>query len=276
MSRVAILLGVLALTSVGCGDDDSTQAVTIDFQAKVGDQVFVCGKTYDNLGANDTSLQINDFRFYVQDVELKNANGDYVALELDTSNWQTENVALLDFEDDCSDFGDDAMNSVVTGTVPKGTYDGLRFVMGVPFALNHNNPATAMPPLNLTTMQWNWQGGYKFLRIDSTSSGAVATEWHMHLGSTGCDGDPFDGGISACRSPNRVDVDFSSFDAESNTVVADFAALVSSAALDVNQPGTALGCQSDATDSDCGPIFENLGLAFGTAPAGTQQFFSVE
>jgi uncharacterized repeat protein (TIGR04052 family) len=277
MSRVTTFLGALALASAGCGsssDGAGSQAVTIQFQAMVGDQVFVCGTSYDNLGVDDSSLQISDFRFYVQDVELRNADGDYVAVELDTSNWQTENVALLDFEDGCTDLGNEEMNSVVTGAVPEGTYDGIRFVMGVPFALNHDNPATASSPLNATAMQWNWQDGYKFLRIDSGTFSM--TDWRMHLGSTGCDGDPVAGGTTTCSSPNRVEVDFASFDPANDSVVANFAALVDGAALDENQEDTPVGCMSGPTDSDCAPLFENLGLAFESTPAGTQQFFSVE
>ncbi|MGB8330009.1 MAG: MbnP family copper-binding protein [Polyangiales bacterium] len=277
MNRVTILLAALALASSGCGsssDGTGSQAVTIQFQAMVGDQVFVCGDTYGNLGADDSSLQISDFRFYVQDVELRNADGDYVAVELDTSNWQTENVALLDFEDGCADLGNEETNTAVTGTVPEGTYDGIRFAMGVPFTLNHENPAVAEPPLNLTAMEWNWQGGYKFLRIDS---GAVSdTDWRMHLGSTGCDGDPVAGGTTTCSNPNRVAVELTSFDPATDTVVANFAALVDGAALDENQPDTPVGCMSDPTDGDCAPLFENLGLPFEGVPAGAQQFFSVE
>jgi uncharacterized repeat protein (TIGR04052 family) len=285
MSKITMLLGVLAVATMGCDSSSDGaggnggadgQAVTIQFQAMVGDQVFVCGDVYDNLGVNDSSLEVSDFRFYVQDVELKNANGDYVAVELDTDQtiWQSDNVALLDFEDGCTDLGNEEMNSVVTGAVPEGTYDGIRFVMGVPFALNHNNPATAGSPLNATAMQWNWQDGYKFLRIDSGTFSM--TDWRMHLGSTGCDGDPVAGGTTTCSSPNRVDVDFASFDPANDIVVANFAALVDGAALDENQADTPVGCMSGPTDSDCAPLFENLGLPFESTPAGTQQFFSVE
>jgi hypothetical protein len=30
------------------------------------------------------------------------------------------------------------------------------------------------------------------------------------------------------------------------------------------------------SDADCGPIFANLGVAFGATPAGTQSFFRSE
>jgi uncharacterized repeat protein (TIGR04052 family) len=284
MKKLTILGVVLALGSFGCDSSSGTggsggagsQAVTIQFAAKVGADDFVCGDTYDNLGVTDASMQVSDFRFYVQDLELKNANGDYVAVTLDTDEtvWQLQNVVLLDFEDGCADLGNEPMNTVVTGTVPEGTYDGLRFTMGVPFEINHENPATAPPPMNLTSMQWNWQGGYKFLRIDSGTFSM--TDWRMHLGSTGCDGDPVSGGTTACGSLNRVDVDLAAFDPAADTVVADFAALVDGSDLSANQPETPVGCMADPMDGDCEPLFESLGLAFGETPAGTQSFFSVE
>jgi uncharacterized repeat protein (TIGR04052 family) len=285
MKKLTILGVALTMLSFGCDSSSGgtggaggagSQAVTIQFAAKVGADDFVCGNTYDNLGTNDTSMQVSDFRFYVQDLELKNADGDYVPVTLDTDEtvWQLENVVLLDFEDGCTDLGNEPMNTVVTGTVPEGTYDGLSFTMGVPFEINHENPATAPPPMNLTSMQWNWQGGYKFLRIDSGTFSM--TDWRMHLGSTGCDGDPVSGGTTACSSPNRVDVDFAAFDPTADTVVADFAALVDGSALDVNQPESPVGCMSGLMDSDCEPLFESLGLASGETPAGTQSFFSVE
>jgi len=270
---------VLALTSVGCDSSSGeagTQAVTVQFAAKVGTDDFVCGDTYDNLGANDNSLQLSDFRLYVQGVELKNADGDYVAVALtsDANPWQTGDVTLLDFEDGCNDSGTPEMNAVVTGTVPAGTYNGILFRMGVPFELNHENPATAQPPLNGTTMQWNWQGGYKFLRLDSGTFSM--TDWRFHLGSTGCDGDPVAGGTTVCDNPNRTDVELASFDPAADTVVADFAALVDGVKLDVNQPETQFGCMAVPTDGDCAQLFDNLGLPFDGSEAGTQQFFSVE
>ena len=288
MNETTILVATLALVSFGCGDsssggtggtggEGSAVAVTIQFAAKVGMADFECGEIYDNLGANSTSLQLDDFRFYVQDVELKNAGGDYVPVELDTEAniWQIENVALLDFED-CSELGNPEMNGVVTGTVPEGSYEGLRFVMGVPFDLNHDNPAVAPPPLNLTSMHWNWQGGYKFLRIDSGNIMVNQSNWRMHLGSTGCDGDPLAGGTTMCTNSNRVEVDFNTFDPDSNTVIADFAALVEGTPLDINQEGTPFGCMAGPSDGDCAPLFDNLGLPFDGSEPDVQQFFSIE
>lgn len=272
-----LLVSVVVLALAGCGDSGSgSQAVTIEFSAKVGPEDFVCGETYDNLGASSTSLQLSDFRFFVSELELKDRDGNYVPVTLDTNDWQSEGTALLDFEDACSssDLGDPGMNTVVTGTVPTGQYDGLRFQMGVPFEQNHRNPATSPTPLNRTAMQWNWQGGYKFLRIDTGNFSM--TDWRMHLGSTACDGDPVAGGTTGCDTPNRVAVELSAFDPASDRVVSDYAMLVDGAELDFNRPETPVGCMSGPMDTDCGPLFDNLGIPFGGSTPTAQRFFSVE
>jgi uncharacterized repeat protein (TIGR04052 family) len=258
----------------GDGGAGGASAVAIEFEAVVGDELFVCGETYDNLGANDTSLELSDLRFYVQDVELVTASGDAVQLNMDESEWQLPNLALLDFEDGCGDLGNEPTNRTISGTIASGDYVGIRFKMGVPFTENHENPSVAPSPLNLTSMHWNWQGGYKFLRIDSGS--VSPTDWRMHLGSTACDGDPASGGTTMCANPNRVDVELPTFDPATDVVVFDFAALVDGAALDVNQEGTPVGCMAGPMDSDCAPLFDNLGLAFGgSVPVGPQTVFSV-
>ncbi len=279
MKKRMILVAALALAGFGCDSSsggDASQSVAIAFEAMVGSEVFVCGTTYDNLGADDSSLEVSDFRFYVQDVELRNADGDYVAVDLDTDGniWQVDNVALLDFEEGCTNFGDAGTNRVVTGTVPEGSYDGLRFKMGVPFDLNHANPATAEPPLNLTSMEWNWQGGYKFLRIDTgtparptgacTSAARVATAIPLR--------------VERRRARRRTAWMSSSMRSIRRATRSSPTSLnwSTGAALDVNQPETPVGCMAGPTDSDCAALFENLGLSFDGSVPGTQQFFSVE
>ena len=264
----------LSALALGCGESSSgSQQVELSFAAVVGDAPFVCGVKYDNLGADGASLVLSDFRFYVQDIELKNSAGMWIPVQLDDNKFQNSNVALLDFEDKCGDLGTPELNDRVVGTVPAGEYDGLSFEMGVPFDMNHQNHSTAPAPMNLTTLFWNWQGGYKFLRIDSGQFSEQ--DWRLHLGSTGCQGDAQAGGVTSCSNPNRVEVLFDTFDVPTNTVVADYAALVDGATLDEDQAADA-GCMSKPADTDCGPLFKNLGLPFDNEPAGAQRFFSAE
>ena len=90
MKKLSILAGVISTLALACGDSNDNQgseSMAIEFAAFVGEERFVCGDTYDNLGTNDTSMQLSDFRFYVQDIELKNESGEYVPLGLVESEY---------------------------------------------------------------------------------------------------------------------------------------------------------------------------------------------
>jgi len=280
MSRLVVFGLLCASLALGCGSSDGTssQDVSLSFAAMVGDTDFECGQTYEGLGSDATTLKLEDFRFYVQDVELKNASGDWVPVELEDNQFQIDDIALLDFEDGCGDVGDEIMNDQVVGVVPAGDYDGLRFKMGLPPELNHRDASTAPGPLGITALFWNWRGGYKFIRIDSGSIMNNPSVWRMHLGSTGCGmtDDLTTPPEEECTSPNRVDVELDAFDPETNTVLADFEALVAGAPLSSVAEGTPAGCMSEPNNAGCGPLFANLGLPFGGEPGGEQTFFSAD
>ena len=162
---IAIVFG--AYSQVGAQSE--TKEVAINFEAWVGDEEFVCGQSYEGIGASESIITPSDFRFYVSDVALIDSDGNAVPLELEQDGrWQYQNTALLDFEDGTNscDNGTAEVNTTVVGTVPEGDYQSLQFTMGVPEDLNHEDAAIAPSPLNLTSMWWNWQGGYKFLRVE--------------------------------------------------------------------------------------------------------------
>ena len=148
------------------------QSVTLDFAAMVNDQEVECGVMYEGVGAEGSTIEFQDMRFYISDVRLISADGEEVALELEPNQWQHQNVALLDFEDGtarCAQSGNEATNSSVMGSVSEGDYTGVVFALGVPFDLNHADVANAPTPLNISSMWWSWQGGYKHARIDLMS-----------------------------------------------------------------------------------------------------------
>lgn len=145
------------------------QEVTINFAGWVGDQEFACGENYKKVGTSESTLTPADFRFYVSNLALVDEEGNAVPIELEQDNkWQYQNVALIDFEDGTGacDNGTAETRTMVVGTVPEGDYKDLQFTLGVPKQLNHKDAAVAPSPLNLTSLWWNWQGGYKFLRAD--------------------------------------------------------------------------------------------------------------
>jgi uncharacterized repeat protein (TIGR04052 family) len=277
----------LALLS-GCGSSsDSSQApvatqrqVAVSFNGLVGGDPFSCTTTYAGIGIHpDPAKQVftpKDFRLYIHDVRLVTGAGAEVPVAVDEDGaWQHAGVVLLDFEDGTGTCvnGNAPTNSRVVGTVPAGSYVGLKFRVGVPFERNHLAVAEQQSPLNVTAMYWSWTSGYRFMRVEGTTPGAV-----LHLGSAGCTlvdaSDPRKG--SNCTHPNRFEVSFPAFDVDRNKVVLDLADLWSATDITTNVPGTAGGCMSAPTDPDCAPIFQKLGLPFGADAGGAQTLFTME
>jgi uncharacterized repeat protein (TIGR04052 family) len=268
--------------------------VTVRFAAQINGQPFACGQSYAGVGTTRSTVTPSDYRFYVSDVSLVDETGRAVPVTLAQDGvWQLDNIALLDFENasgPCRN-GTTGMNTEVRGTIPAGRYVGLRFTLGVPFARNHGDPTVAASPLNLTAMFWNWQGGYKFVKFDTASSGlqaapaaagaghgaAAASGFSVHLGSTMCAAaSRTEAPKAECANPNRVSVAFERFDATKQTVVADIGAVLAAANVDVNAPNTSPGCMSFPGDADCPPVMGALGLAYGGAAApGPQRLFSI-
>jgi uncharacterized repeat protein (TIGR04052 family) len=286
-----------------------TQPVTLNFEGMVGDQPFSCTESY-RLGTAETMAMPTDFRLYVSDVALIDAEGNAVPLTLEQDGkWQYDTVALLDFEDrtgTCAN-GTPETRTQVVGTVPAGDYQGVQFTVGVPFDLNHDDATLAPSPLNLTSLWWNWRGGYKFLRVDLEThsmnaelpdhqkdgghsghgsdtthtddpghGAGAASGFAIHLGSTGCQAEGDNLQPTRCLNPNRADIVLSEVDPATDTIAVDLAALVQSNDLSTNVPNTPPGCMSAPEDGDCMGIMHNLGLGFDGEPSSGQTVFRVE
>ena len=173
-----LLATVMTFSGYGIVQAQSnTKEVAINFEGFVGEDEFVCGESYDRVGTSETTITPTDFRLYVSDVSLIDEDGNVVPVELEQDGkWQYQNTALLDFEDGtgaCNN-GTAETNGTIIGTVPEGNYQSLQFTLGVPKNLNHEDAAIAPSPLNLTSMWWNWQGGYKFLRTDIETDSTIS------------------------------------------------------------------------------------------------------
>lgn len=257
--------------------------VTIRFAAMVGERPAACGMIYEGLGTQSSMVSLNDYRFFVSNVRLINAAGEEVAVELTQDGvWQYADVALLDFEDGtglCNQTGTAETNDKIIGSVPEGEYSGIVFDLGLPFELNHLDTTTAPAPLNIPAMWWNWQFGYKFVRIDMQTPKSQTPQWFIHLGSTGCDAP--DGNTppaEPCANPNIPTVRLEGFDPVRNFIVADLAALLAGVNLDESTPMPP-GCMSGLEDPDCVGLFPGFGLDLTTGltlEGDAQTFFRVE
>lgn len=307
IQRTPILFASLALASLAaCGGGGSDapasapqtpasqapQAVEIQFAAVAGNQRIACGGTVSGLGTHSVSAQVRDFRFYISNAALVRADGTEVPVTLAANApWNLavgkDSVTLIDLENASgacpSATGTAATNAVLKGSVPAGTYTGLKMTMGVPFALNHSdwaNPATTQPPLDIQALAWSWQGGRKFAKIEvadplADSPAGTAGKWaapvfNVHLGSTGCVGNPATGTqVSSCAAPNRMEFKLASFNPATQQVAVDVQALLAGIDITVNTQGTSAGCMSGGTDPECQNVFKAMALDWKADGTGT-------
>ncbi|PHV11055.1 MbnP family copper-binding protein [Chitinimonas sp. BJB300] len=284
----------------------TTQAVNIQFALKAGNTTVDCANTIPALGTGAISANLHDARLYIYDAKLINSTGTAVPIKLAQNDWQYLNLALLDFENGSNHCagGTPAMNTVIEGTVPSGLYTGIAFNVGVPISstdaagqtvmLNHSNSATAPKPLDVKGMGWSWQGGRKFMQLELNPTGGVthadgstSKTWFVHLGSTGCTGNPATGETVACAGENRFPVRLANFNSQTQQVVLDIASLLQNNDLSANKDG-ASGCMSHPADPECALLFSRLDLnltesAPGSGDAGkpkgdgsNQQAFRIE
>ncbi|PWB81355.1 MAG: metallo-mystery pair system four-Cys motif protein [Methylocystaceae bacterium] len=296
MARIAV---ALASVSIASGAIPSAAAkdrpVSISFALTADGRDVGCGAPLTNLGAGRLESKLHDARFYVYGVKLIDAKGGRTPITLAQNNWQLADVALLDFKDarggnaPCTETNP-PKNTAVTGTAPAGSYVGLEFSVGVPvegtsegktIMLNHSSTETSPPPLDIAVMAWNWQGGRKFLLVEvdppsyvTKPDGSKTKTWMVHLGSSGCKGNPATGEIVACARENRFTVTFDRFDPKTQRVELDLTRLFAKTDLLVDKGG-AVGCMTAPDDPECPAIFEALGLnlvetAPGANDAGKQ------
>ena len=179
-----------------------------------------------------------------------------------------ERVSLIDLENgtgSCTE-GDAKINATITGTVPEGAYTGVRMYMGVPFPLNHTDITSAPAPLDLAAMNWSWQSGRKFNKIEVVDPAGAAGTWaskafFVHLGSTGCTGNPATGATVSCSRSNRMAIRLAKFDPTTQKVAIDLKALLAGNDITVNKAG-APGCMSGATDPECGGVFDAMKIGW--------------
>ena len=261
MSQRPITLLLLAFVAASCAKP--SVPVNISFEARFGESTLSCDDP-------STNISLTDLRLYVQQVQLRDSNGELIAVTLSEDRWQHHDLALLDLEDGngrCIN-GTQEVNFQVRGELPVDTYRGLQFEVGVPFELNHKDALAAAAPLADPAMHWHWRGGYKFLRAGLTTEN---DGFWMHLGSAGCVGKI--GAITSCRYPNRVTVHLPEFDPDRHTVVVDLAELAPMTEL---ADGLASDCSSGPPESSCVAPFAAFGLDHQSGSiSGRQRVFRI-
>lgn len=289
--------------------DGGNREISVSFEAVIGGSPIDCTATYSGLGTTSKELAPTDFRYFVHDVRFLDAGGTATPARLVVDGkWQTDQVALLDYENNqgtCENGTREVRKEIVVKR-PPGVFRGIAFRIGVPADLNHENPVAAPSPLNLTALHWSWNFGYKFARLDFKRVHPPVPEGGMpmpeagptpmpeggpmpmpdgggmhhggagsvllHLGSVGCNAS--DAGAPGCGVSNRPDIRLQSFDPETQVIVLDYAKIVAGVDLSTDHGG-APGCMGDPADPECAPIFDALGLQLTGATKPEQTAFGV-
>lgn len=98
--------------------------MTLKFAFKAGREPVACGKEIKNLGARRTTAQIMDARMYISNIRLIGPSGQVPFELIPDGKWQTDRVALLDFEDGsamCKETGNADLRDVIVGKAPADT-----------------------------------------------------------------------------------------------------------------------------------------------------------
>lgn len=299
------LVAAAVLIACGGGGSDTTPApdkvVSISFAAFNGSTPVKCGTRLTGMGSTSVAADLQDLRFYITNLALVNDQGVAVPVKLDANAWQltqgTETVSLVDLEDAsgvCATASNTAAtHPAITGTVPAGTYVGLKASMGVPDTLNHSAITGGVPPLDNAAMAWSWQSGRKFAKIELNPVGGVTQTvaatattpastttiptFDFHLGSTGCTAkvdasgaavkDAAGNAVYTCTNPNVMDFTVPAFDVDKQNVALDIGQLFKTSNL-TQETGGAPGCMSGATDPQCAVLFTELQINFGSGSNG--------
>ena len=275
MKKSVFALWVSLVASSFAYASDTFKDFQLQFQLRNAGQVIDCQSSAFPLGKTGAMSRLKDARFYIHDIHFISPQGDRQKASLDQNEWQFLNLALVDLEDgqaECA--GNKNMHPAITGKVAINQISAVEFTVGVPVfgfsndktvSMNHSSTEQTSAPLDIQAMAWNWQAGRKFMKIEVSPEGGVQRKndtikvWPVHLGSTGCTGNPANGEIVNCTSPNRFTVRLDHFDPVRDHVALDLAALFVDSDLRTDEGGAA-GCMSSPQDPECPAIFKRLGL----------------
>jgi hypothetical protein len=169
--RTAVFVAVVGIVLYSCKDKpdkppiqkEEKPAITLKFKPVFNGQPLSLHEWYGPTAAND-SLSFTRISFLMYNIVLEKDNGDVVALP--------DTVALLRLGDNRETLG-------FIKNVPKGTYSGLSFTIGLDSARNFGDPGQYGPqhPLNPIVNQlfWDWNGGYVFMAVEGRFSTEMPT-----------------------------------------------------------------------------------------------------
>lgn len=175
-SPLQLLFGLLTLLAIAaCKPDPVTPTqqpgiFQLEFAMKWGANDLVLSQKY--AGPDGRNYQIDALKFYISRIALLTPTDSVV---------NVKDVALVDM------YRPDS--KLIADSIPAGTYTGLRFNIGLDYALNHSNQSsypTSHPLSTVTGMYWTWSTQYIFSKIEGkadTTGGNAETVFLYHIGT---------------------------------------------------------------------------------------------
>lgn len=167
---------VILFSFISCKDDPKGGTLSLHFQALYDEQTLPTFSTrpFDNgqqLQFTQLSMLVSDLRFFKGSSEEDLDDIEYVDLSFDELVSADEGYTLT------------------ISNIPAGSYDGIRFGIGVPPEVNNKTPAEfpSSNPLSKTGNYWVAWGSYIFSktegRLDTLGTGVFDMGFAMHTGS---------------------------------------------------------------------------------------------
>ena len=205
----ALLIALLGAPLTGCdsgGSSSDPAMLRLDVEAMAGADAFQAGQPFT---VNGTTGQLDIAQLYLSGITLLHEDGREISILADepvTVRAQDENQTEI--QHSVSEryvlVDADAGRTVATlGEVPAGRYTGVRFLLGVDGLDNRaameDFPAGHPLAAQASSMHWNWNAGYVFLRLDGlldvdgdgvvdpatgTPGDAASGQWRLHVGGT--------------------------------------------------------------------------------------------
>ena len=205
----ALLVALLGTPLTGCdsgGSSSDPAMLRLDVEAMAGTDAFQAGQPF---AVNGTTGQLDIAQLYLSGITLLHEDGREISILADepvTVRAQDENQTEI--QHSVSEryvlVDADAGESLTTlGEVPAGRYTGVRFLLGVDGLDNRvameDFPADHPLAPQASSMHWNWNAGYVFLRFDGlldidgdgvvdpatgTPGEAASGQWRLHLGGS--------------------------------------------------------------------------------------------
>ncbi|MGX5202597.1 MbnP family copper-binding protein [Aliikangiella sp. IMCC44632] len=243
--KIGFKLLVVCTTLLISSCNLSNHPIQIPFELRDQSKPVTCKSLLTNQAMN---WQLAQLQFFLHDVYLKDTQANWHRLHLPKHENNSTTVALL---------GGVCPNSfklTLAGisAIKQSEISAVKFKIGVPNKLNHNNPITQNYPLNQANMFWVWQTGHKYFRLELSNDNK---QWAFHLGATGCESkSPVRPPQKVCQYPNIVNIELSEFSVQSKIAI-QLDQLLAPLNLAQSQ-----GCQSSLTNPDCSLLFKSLNL----------------